>query len=455
MVTLTDQKQHLNSAKIFIGENQDPTNVHNLYFPAGDAVNHTISNNSIISELLLPIARVFSPTRIRTVRDIMLSALMENKRPTRIFITVMKFGFVLLQGGLLYLLILIIPTLADINIVWLCLGDGNSVVMCGIGIMVVLAGIIRTFAESSVVSTDEIFHLSPLPTSSSFMTCENCPAANIPTPDGVLETIPSRIGYYRDICAGLRWNSWSSISKHCSLVASLSSRIFAAQYSQHGMVVILRHSHDVDGPPLSTSVLLFGILRGFFQALILIVLTALLGSTYGSGILLNTMFVIAFLGVIVVSRTYSIYFCSWMERAVDTLQIEYHNPTELDAIRTILVGMPLILVVNTTQRRKYGTGYQNTACPSHRTSPGNGIIGPVAAVVSGTVCAVVLLALLLNFRESVKTNSFFPKVVAFVYSIFAIVFISGFVAEKVRSDFDFLVTHAVGRENRSEVISPA
>lgn len=168
----------------------------------------------------------------------------------------------------------------------------------------------------------------------------------------------------------------------------------------------------------------------------------------------TTIFVIAFLCVIVVSRTYSIYFCSWMERAVDTLQIEYETPTELDAIRTILVGMPLILVVNTTQRRKYGTGCQNISCLSHTTLPGDRIIGPVAAVVSGAVCAVVLLALLLNFRGSIKTTSFFPRLVAFVFSIFAILFISGFVAEKVRSDFDFVVTHAVGRENRSEVISP-
>lgn len=74
---------------------------------------------------------------------------------------------------------------------------------------------------------------------------------------------------------------------------------------------------DNGGSVRSTKEHLYGYLCGFFQALVAIFLTAIFGSTYKGNMLLVGMFLIAFLGLIVISRGYSVYLCRWMERSFD------------------------------------------------------------------------------------------------------------------------------------------
>lgn len=136
----------------------------------------------------------------------------------------------------------------------------------------------------------------------------------------------------------------------------LTRRIWATQHMSHGMVVVLRHSDIMSGPLPNTKALLYRVICGFFQAVLLIFLTAILGSTYNSDILVASVFRIAFLAVIVISRTYSVYFCFWMERALGHILIEYHTPAQRNAIRTIIVGMPSVSVYNLTTGRNYRAG---------------------------------------------------------------------------------------------------
>lgn len=103
--------------------------------------------------------------------------------------------------------------------------------------------------------------------------------------------------------------------------------------------------------------LLSGVFRGFVQIGLLIIMTVLFGSTYNAIILLVALFLSCFITLTVISRTYSIYFyCAWLERAVDGIQTEYATPNELNAIRTILSGMPSFLTHNTTLGSKNAAG---------------------------------------------------------------------------------------------------
>lgn len=82
------------------------------------------------------------------------------------------------------------------------------------------------------------------------------------------------------------------------------------------MVVILQPGDNDGTDGLKTQDLLIRALRGYFQALMLIFLTFLFGSTYSGDLLATGIFLVSFITVIVISRTYSIYFCKWMERAL-------------------------------------------------------------------------------------------------------------------------------------------
>lgn len=102
--------------------------------------------------------------------------------------------------------------------------------------------------------------------------------------------------------------------------------------------------------------------------MMLVFLTFLFGSTYNGDLLFTVLFVVVFVTIIVVARTYSIYFCYWMEEALGVTAIEYDNSTELKAIREILVVMPGVLVENMTNDYKYFEGYrlnEKIKCPSY------------------------------------------------------------------------------------------
>lgn len=346
--------------------------------------------------------------------------------------TFMTFGFFLMQATLLSLLVYYIPVTIEIDIIWLCPGQGNPFVVRWIGFTAILAGIIRTDAESARFSKVEILLLRPLSQSFVFVPCKNCISSvqQVTRPTTISEWFCIR----------------PKVSEYMSGFSSLSRRLWIAQKLPHGMVVVLRPTKVIDTKKLDTEELLGGVLRGFFQALILIFLTALFASTYNNDIIQSTIFLTAFITVMVVSRTYSIYFCAWMEQSRDTIQIEYATPAELSAIRTILSGMPSVLIHNTTRRRKYAAGNRLTPtrdCTNHIwsfTKPLPRGIGITTALLCGLSVVGIMLAVF--FLEMVLANLYTQFFEWMGYVIFWVVvcFVAVFVAEKVYSDFKFVET---------------
>lgn len=225
------------------------------------------------------------------------------------------------------------------------------------------------------------------------------------------------------------------------------------------MVVVLRHSEAVDRPAANTLYILYRVFGGLVQVLLLLLMTILLGSTYGGDIIMATVFLAFFLSITIISRTYSIHFCSWMERALDTVQIEYDTPEQLHAIRTILSGMPSVAVRNVTTGNNYGAGISldhKTECmndasriTNHRTR----IIRNSAILLSGSIVGGIMIAIVWLFNL-VPMFSQARGIVNLVYWVVESVFFVCFVIEKIYSDFEFIETYGESMEDDREINSP-
>lgn len=241
-------------------------------------------------------------------------------------------------------MVLFIPNLIGIEFFWLCNGWGNTLIFLWIGITLVLSGIIRTGAESAKFSKVEILHLRPLSPSFVFEPCRNC-SSNIPLQQRPgLRTTLDWYGIGQKICVYL------------SCLRLLPRSLWTVQKLSHAMVVVLRPPKIVEVGHSDDKRLLYDVFRGLFQAILLILLTVLFGSTYRGTILEPVLFLSSFIGVVVISRTYSVYFCAWMEKTTGCVMIEYGTPAELTAILTVLLAMPGILIHNTTRGTKYAEG---------------------------------------------------------------------------------------------------
>lgn len=343
----------------------------------------------------------------------------------------MIFGFFLIQASLLYLLFFLIPESIEVNIFWVCDGVGNNLIVWWLGTSVILAGIIRSYAESSRFSKVKILHIHPL--LSAFVPCTNCESPDTPP-------APAR--------TAIRW--WCEIglttSHYFACLPSLYRRLWIAQRSHHGMVVVLRPSEIIDTDKHDTRQLLYGIACGILQAVLLILLTALFGSTYLSTILLSTLFLASFIIVMVASRTYSIYFCSWMENALGTIAIEYGTPEELTAMRKILLEMPSVVINNLTDGCKYAAG-RNLApkpgCHDHTSSIGKPLpakIGIMTTILSGLVVLGIVMPLFLTSMMRADPNDYTHECTGFVFFWLAVCFVICLVVEKVYSDFEYVET---------------
>lgn len=360
--------------------------------------------------------------------DIMARAMAGNRRPTRIVISVKTFGFLLIQLSLMFSLAMVIPNIFWLDVIWLCPGLGNFVVLGWVGVTAVLAAFIRTYSESVRFSKVEIFHLSPLPPLFVFDPCNNRALPITPLPPVVGSGAVSRtLNHFRSI-------------------PSLFRRLWTAQTSHHGMVVVLRPSVNDDGELGSTKQLLHGVLYGLIQAILLILLTGLFCTIYSITILLSIVFLLGVITVMVASRTYSIYFCSWMERVLDTIQIEYDTPDELAAIRTILPGMPSMFVRNMTLRRTHAAG--NRLTPNDRCgNPISSITGPLPP--TGQIMRITLGGLLVSLWSWwiwmlwFQTDSW--RVIVWIrYLWFIGPLVIFFVANKLYYDWDFIRSHEGG-----------
>lgn len=215
------------------------------------------------------------------------------------------------------------------------------------------------------------------------------------------------------------------------------------------MVVVLRPSKEEC--PASGKLPLFDIICGYFQALMLIFLTFLFGSTYGGDIIHTGLFVVVFITFVVTSRTYSIYFCWWMEKYLGVTVIEYHTPTELEAIRTILAGMPGVLVQSVTDGYKYSAGYRldrENDCTNHNlhlTKVAPRAIGRLVGYIVGSAINTGLP--LLYCATAVFSKSNLVRVWPTISFASMAIFIGFFLSNKIISDFDHVDTHDLRREN--------
>lgn len=390
------------------------------------------------------IAEVFlqNPTG-KALQDSIVKEVNEGKRPTRIAVSVMIFGFFVIQALLLFLLIIFIPFLIGIEIFWLCTYHGNTFVLSWIGITVGLAGIMRTYTESSKFSKVQILHLRPLSPSIVFEPCPNCVSSNIPllvsSNIPLLQLpIPTTIS---------KWNGiepWISASH--SRLASLPRSLWTTQRLNHPMIMVLRPAKIVDPDQLDVKRLLYSAARGLFQALLLILLTGLFGSTYKSSILESIIFLGSFMTLMVISRTYSLYFCAWMEHATETIQIEYRTPAELTAIHTILVEMPSVFIHNTTSGRRYAGGNcvdPNPDCSNHTSS----IAKPLPLflrLATALFCGMLVfgIAVVLNYvLANLEINLLYSGFAGLSYLWIPVCIFVGLVVKKVYSDFEFVDTH--------------
>lgn len=343
----------------------------------------------------------------------------------------MIFEFFLIQASLLYLPFFLIPELIEVNIFWLCAGVGNNLIVWWLGTSVILAGIIRSYAESSRFSKVKILDIHPL--SSAFEPCTNCESTDTPP-------VPAR--------AALRW--WCEIglrtSHHFACLPSLYRRLWIAQRSHHGLVVVLRPSEVIDTDKHDTRQLLYGIACGILQAVLLILLTALFGSTYLSSILLSKLSLASFIIVMVASRTYSIYFCFWKENALGTIAIEYGTPEELTAMRKILLEMPSVVINNLTDGCKYAAGSNlapKPGCHDHTSSIGKplpAMIGIMTAILSGLVVIGIVVSLFLTSMMPADLYDYTYECMGFVFFFLAVCFVICLVVEKVYSDLEYVET---------------
>jgi hypothetical protein len=122
------------------------------------------------------------------------------------------------------------------------------------------------------------------------------------------------------------------------------------------MVVVVRYPIDSEvffrNHPLST------IFFGYTQAVTLIFLTFLFGSSWNGPLFYTIAFVFGFLSVITGSRALSLLLCRWMEINLDMVVIECEDEKEKLEIRKILLSMPGVLIESTTGSYKYAGGYR-------------------------------------------------------------------------------------------------
>lgn len=370
----------------------------------------------------------------KALQDSIVKEVNEGKRPTRIGMSAMTLGFFLIQTLLLYLLIVFIPYLIGIEIFWLCNNEGNMVVLSWIGVTVVSAGIIRTYTESSQFSEVQILHLRPLSPLIVLEPCPNCVSYSIPLPQLTTPTV------IRNRNGNGRW-----VPGCLSSLPSVPRFLWAAQKLNHGMIVVLRPAERVDADRPDMQRLLCGVARGLFQALLLIFLTVLFGSTYQSSILESVIFISSFMGVVVISRTYSVYFCAWMEHATETIQLQYGTPAELTAIHSILVALPSVLIHNTTSGRRYAAGNcldPNPDCTNHTSSIAKPLplsLRLTTAVFCGTL--VFGIAVAINYvLVGLHVNLLHTGFPGLSYLWIGVCVFVGLVGKKVFTDFECVDT---------------
>lgn len=413
----------------------------------------------MIKDLVLPSFRLFTgEPEINCLHDIMTCALLETTRPKRIYISAMNMAFPVVQLAIIDVIIVVVPEVIRVQLLWMCSStmdiDSYSLIVLWAAAMLI-AGCIGTFVKSSLFHHDEILHLSPWTPNTSSKRCDDCSLSATLPPTRVHGPATRCISNLKSHFRMYWFSIWARprVQEYISAVIPLLKSFIVVQNTRRAMVVILRPSTDTDGAPVETSAILFRLLAGFIQALLLIAITAVFGSTFNNGIIETIGFIMFFLAGILASRVHSIYYCMRMERLLKTTVIEYRTLTELTAIKAILAGMPSVVVDNITDGSTYYEGYRldrNPNCANHppttaKTDPRTFARHVSLVTLAGfhIVPGLIVLYFSLNpdeftwFRNMVVLCRLSFLTLLWIFAEFGLM-------SKINADFDFIDIHQNG-----------
>lgn len=380
-------------------------------------------------------------------------AINDENRSTRIGVSGMELAFLTVQSAIILVLLVFVTSIEDLDLVWQCPGEITWNISLWLGGICILAGTIRPLWDSSFLNPREILHLRSIPSSIHAATCKNCSVNAIP-PLGQGSGFLSRLRtFFRNEHSRFQLSKYIHLTTHrifttLTIIGEVSSvrhffhytrMAFKNQVTQHPMVVIIERS-EAESPTTPMKPLL-RIIQSYLQALILIGLTFLFGSAYGLDLLYSLLFVLSFFTLVVVSRTYSIYLCQWLEIALDATVINYDTPAEFQAIRTIITGMPNVLVKSINAGYTYSGGYRldrnnNCLCQlSQGQSIGNPrTIGSILGLVTGATvgCGLIILC------DFIRPTEFDYYQNALTFAMAFGVIIALYLYSKIDSDFHFI-----------------
>lgn len=197
--------------------------------------------------------------------------------------------------------------------------------------------------------------------------------------------------------------------------------------------------------------ILCAVVSGYIQAGLLVAMTVFFGSTYRGTIRLSVVFVSFFATLVVISRTYSIYFCKWMESSLDATVIEYDTLTELKAIQSAIAVMPGVLVRSLIDGYVYSEGKRldrYNPCVVHNSANEPSVdprpIGFLVGLLAGTGLSVAVLMLLSKFSVSSFTKN---KNLLGPSGICLSILLGLFLYHKIYSNFELINSHDFQRRH--------
>ncbi|KAF8538332.1 hypothetical protein BDD12DRAFT_981630 [Trichophaea hybrida] len=264
--------------------------------------------------------------------------------------------FCLLQSGLYSILLNWIFYMDTLWIVWLCPDISSNVFGSWLFIAFFTAAVAKLASETAYFAPFEIFHLTPLPTaiSDEFFKCQTCSIMEWPTPSRIpqqrLQDVLRSLG---KTCCSRRSNGDSPRLDRSLPRFSLRSVLSQALNHEHPTVVVLRLSaKSRQLSPVRT------ILKGYFQAMMLLSLTFLFASIVGSTLLWATLVVATIISSVSASRGLSLWISRLLVEAAQLTIIECTDNREMKGMARLLVSIPGLLIESKTDGYSYSGGYR-------------------------------------------------------------------------------------------------
>ena len=221
--------------------------------------------NGAVEEILAPIKKMaLSPRRLRLI-----------------WVRLWHFLFGVVQGVLIWCLLVAVPMIDTFNLMWLCPGLGSVVFSLWLGLTFTILGWLRARFERDVFGEDEVIYMR--------MAQEN-------------------------------GNNWQRLLE------------------PHPMILILRPSNYGQANRLNTPHYI-DYLIGMSQLLWICVLSFLFSSTIGGTLFWTLIMIVTFITIVHVSRGLSILACIVAQKHLNLRVIEYDNLREKRMMQILLVGL--------------------------------------------------------------------------------------------------------------------